>query len=395
MAMVRDALDVEIDGIVAKVDSLEARRRLGTTARHPRWAIGVKFTARSATTRLERIETQVGRTGVLTPVAVLRPVQIGGITVTRATLHNWGELARRGIRVGDTVEVIRAGDVIPEVVGRVERSVRAAAVPRGPEKCPACGARVVRRGPVRLCPNGIACPAQRVRAIQHFAARDAFDIDGLGPSTASLLVERGLVRTVADLFTLTDNDLRALPRFGPVAASRLAGAIDRARRVELHRFLLALGIPAVGRTTALRLAERFRTLKRIRSANIATLAATRGVGPAAAREIAGFFQEPGSRAVIDALLRHGVTVTPYAAPRRGALAGLTVVFTGALDTMTRPQAERLVQQHGGRPMHEVSRGTTLVVAGAAPGSKLNKARALDVPVITERQFLRRLSKGRG
>jgi DNA ligase (NAD+) len=389
MAIARDSLDVEIDGIVAKVDNLAARDRLGSTAKHPRWAIGVKFEARSATTRIERIEVQVGRTGVLTPVAVLRPVQIGGVTVSRATLHNWSELARKRIRVGDTVEVIRAGDVIPEIVGRVEPSHRLGVLTRPPAMCAACHARVVQRGPFRLCPNTIGCPAQRVRAIEHFASRDAFDIDGLGPSTIQLLVDHGLVRTVADLFTITDDDLRGLPRFGAVAATRLAAAIEAARRVTLARFLFALGIPDVGTATAGRLAERFRTLAALRRATEAQLAATPEVGAAAARQIVEFFKRPSSQAVIQALLEHGVTIVPQGGRAAGALTGQSVVFTGALDTMTRAAAERIVEQHGGRPMRTVTRTTSLVVAGAAPGSKLNRAKALRIPILTEQEFLRR------
>jgi DNA ligase (NAD+) len=388
--MARDSFDVEIDGIVAKVDSLPARDRLGSTARHPRWAIGVKFEARSATTRLERIDTQVGRTGLLTPVAVLQPVQIGGVTVTRATLHNWGELARRRIRVGDTVEVIRAGDVIPEVVGRVDTS-RSGAAPRPPTICPSCGTRVVQRGPFRLCPNTIGCPAQRVRAIEHFASREAFDIDGLGPGTIQLLVDHGLVHTVADLFVLTDDDLRALPRFGAVAATRLAKAIARARRVDLARFLFALGIPDVGTATARRLAERFRTLAATRRATEAQFAAIPEVGPAAARHIVEFFKRPSSQAVVEAMVAHGVTIVPNRARAAGALAGRRVVFTGALDTMTRTDAERIVEQHGGQPMRTVTRTTHLVVAGGAPGSKIDRARALGIAVLSEREFLRRFA----
>ena len=389
MAMARDSLDVEIDGIVAKVDNLPARNRLGSTAKHPRWAIGVKFEPRSATTRLERIEVQVGRTGVLTPVAVLRPVQIGGVTVTRATLHNWGELARKRIGVGDTVEVIRAGDVIPEVMGRVESSHRGGAAPRPPATCPSCGARVTERGAFQLCPNTIGCPAQRVRAIEHFASRDAFDIDGLGPSTIQLLVDQGRVRTVADVFTITDDDLRGLPRFGAVAATRLAAAIDKARRVDLARFLFALGIPEVGAATARRLAERFRTLAAIRRATQAQLAATPEVGPAAARHIVEFFERPSSRAAIEALIGHGVTIVSHRDRAAGALAGRSVVFTGALETMTRADAERLVEQHGGQAMRSLTRTTSLVVAGSAPGSKLDRARALGIPILSEREFLRR------
>jgi DNA ligase (NAD+) len=389
MAMARESLDVEMDGIVAKVDNLAARDRLGSTAKHPRWAIGVKFEARSATTRLERIEVQVGRTGVLTPVAVLRPVEIGGVTVSRATLHNWGELARKRIRAGDTVEVVRAGDVIPEIVRRVEPSHRLAVLPRPPATCPACHARVVRRGPFRLCPNAIGCPAQRMRAIEHFASRDAFDIAGLGPSTIQLLVDRGMVRTVADLFTMTDDDLRVLPRFGAVAATRLAAALEAAKRVDLARFLFAVGIPDVGTATARRLSQRFRTLAAIRRAPEAQLAATPEVGSAAARQIVEFFKRPSSQAVIDALLQHGVRIVPQRARAARAMTGQSVVFTGALDTMTRADAERLVEQHGGRPMRTITRGTSLVVAGSAPGSKLDRAKALGIPILSEREFLRR------
>jgi DNA ligase (NAD+) len=315
-------------------------------------------------------------------------VQIGGVTVSRATLHNWSELARKRIRVGDTVEVVRAGDVIPEIVGRVEPSHRLRVLPRPPASCPACHARVVQRGPFRLCPNTIGCPAQRVRAIEHFASRDAFDIDGLGPSTIQLLVDHALVRTVADLFTITDDDLRVLPRFGAVAATRLAVAIKAARRVTLTRFLFALGIPDVGTATARQLAERFRTLAAIRRANEAQLAATPEVGFAAARQTVEFFKRPTSQAVIDALLRHGVAIVAQRARAAGALIGQSVVFTGALDSMTRADAERRVEQHGGRPMRAVTRATSLVVAGATPGSKLDRARALGIPVLSQQDFLR-------
>jgi DNA ligase (NAD+) len=390
MALARPSLDIEIDGIVAKIDSLVARRRLGSTARHPRWAIGVKFVARSAITRLERIETQVGRTGVLTPVAVLRPVEIGGVTVARATLHNWHELARRELRVGDTVEVIRAGDVIPEVVGHVAGSRRLGASARPPARCPVCHARVLARGPFRVCPDTLGCPAQRVRAIQHFASRDAFDIDGLGPSTVEALVDAGLVQTVADLFALTDDDLRGLPRFGARAATRLAAAIDASRRVTLDRFLLALGIPSVGGAAARPLADHFKTLRAVRHATPRDLETVGGVGPAAARHIARFFSQSGNQAVIDALLRHGVKVV--SGPTVRSDAGV-VVFTGRLQTMARADAQRLVERHGQRVGERVTRATGLIVAGSEPGSKLERARKLDIPIISERQFLRRYRRG--
>lgn len=309
MAMSRESLAYEVDGVVAKVDDLEARTRLGTTARHPRWAIGFKFAPRGAATRLQAIEVQVGRTGVLTPVAVLRPVAVGGVTVTRATLHNWSELARRDLRVGDTVEVARAGDVIPEILGRVSGSRRGERLPRVPSKCPACGSRVEHQGPLLVCPNLVACPAQLVRAIQHFAARDGFDIDGLGPRTVQALVDGGLVRSVADLFVLNAHDLCGLPRFGIVAAHRLADALDAARRVDLGRFLFALGIPAIGAATARQLARHFQTLARVRRASRAALEAA-GIGPAAADQVARFFAHPRNRALVDALLRNGVTISP-------------------------------------------------------------------------------------
>jgi DNA ligase (NAD+) len=394
MAMMRASLDYEVDGIVAKVLSLPVRERLGVTAKHPRWAIGFKFAARAATTRLERIDVQVGRTGVLTPIAVLRPVEIGGVTVSRATLHNWGELARRQLRVGDDVEVIRAGDVIPEVVARTARSRGRARPPHQPLTCPACGARTVREGPFRVCPNRVACAAQRARAIQHFAGRSAFDIDGLGPSTIEALLEAGLVRTVADLFTLTNANLRRLPRFGAVAAGRLTGAINASRRVTLARFLFALGMPAVGVATAKRLADRFHTLTALRRAGEAQLAATPGVGRAAARQIASFLKHPSSAAVVDALLRHGVIVTQGRAKATGALGGKTVVFTGTLDTVTRTEAEHLVEQHGGRAARTVTGTTDLVVAGAAPGSKLERARTFGIPIVSGREFLRRYAASR-
>ena len=389
LAVARASFDVEIDGVVAKVDDLGARDRIGSTANHPRWAIGLKFAARSATTRLESIDVQVGRTGVLTPVAVLRPVALGGVTVTRATLHNWTELARKQLRIGDMVDVARAGDVIPEVVGRAARSRRGATVPRPPTTCPACGARVLRRGPFRVCPNTLGCPAQCVRAIQHFASRRAFDIDGLGPSSVHALVEAGLVRTAADLFTLTADDLRGLPRFGAAAANRLAAAIQSKRRVDLDRFLLALGIPSVGAATAKSLAKQFKTLAALRRAGAAPIAATAGVGPAAAREIAAFFRGSHGQQIVDALLRHGVTVLPYRIRGGGTLAGRTIVFTGRLDRMTRSDAARLVERLGGRTSDQVTRASDLVVAGSAPGSKLDRARRRGIPIISEQEFLRR------
>jgi DNA ligase (NAD+) len=384
----RRSLAYEIDGIVLKLDDLAARERLAVTAHHPRWALALKFPPGVETTRLERVEVQVGRTGVLTPVAVLRPVHIGGVTVTRATLHNWRELTRKGLRIGDTVRVVRAGDVIPEVLGRADGTVRGRKAIASPRSCPVCGAPVVRDGPRLRCPNSLACRAQLIRAIRHFASRDALDIHGLGPATVQALVRADLVRSVADLFVLTDADLRKIERFGAVSAAHLAAAINAARRVDLTRLLTGLGIPDVGLTTARHLAERFHTFDAVRRASVEQLAATPAVGRAAAEQIATFFRTPSVRAVLDALERHGLTVLPMEGRRRpGPLAGKTVVFTGALEGLTRNRAERLVEDLGGHAARTVTRNTDLVVAGSAAGSKLRQARAAGVLVISEREFL--------
>jgi len=383
----RRSLSYEIDGIVVKLDDLAARKRLAVTAHHPRWALAFKFPPGVETTKLQRVELQVGRTGVLTPVAVLRPVHMGGVTVTRATLHNWRELTRKGLRIGDTVRVVRAGDVIPEVLGRAEGAGRARKAIIPPRTCPVCGAAVVRDGPRLRCPNSFACRAQLIRAIRHFASRDALDIHGLGPATVETLVSAGLVHSVADLFVLTDADLRKLERFGAVSAVHLAAAIDAARQVDLTRLLIGLGIPDVGTTTARHLAERFHTLDAVRRASVEQLGVAPGIGRAAAEQIATFFRTPSSRAVLDALQRHGLTVLPMRGRRSGPLAGKTVVFTGALEGMTRDRAERRVEELGGRAARTVSRHTDLVVAGSTAGSKLRQARAAGVPVMSEREFV--------
>jgi DNA ligase (NAD+) len=395
----RRALPVDIDGIVIKLDDLPARERLGVTAHHPRWALAYKFAPELQATTLEGVQVQVGRTGVLTPVAGLRPIQIGGVTVARATLHNWRELERKGLRVGDTVHVIRAGDVIPEVLGRAEGLPRGRTAVAPPRTCPACGAGVVRDGPRLRCPNTFGCPAQLARALQHFASRHAVDIRGLGPATVEALIDAGLVRSVADLFALTVADLRKVERFGAVSAANLASAIRAATRIDLARLLTGLGIPGVGATTARRLAERFHALAAVRQASSDELAATAGIGAAAAPQIAAFFRTASTRAVLDALERHGVTTATSQARRAGPLAGKTVVFTGTLDAMTRRDAERLVDRLGGRAGGTIGRHTHLVVAGRAPGAKLQQARAAGGQILSEREFLdvigRRPAKTRG
>jgi DNA ligase (NAD+) len=383
----RDSLGYEIDGIVLKLDDLEARKRLAATARHPRWALAIKFAARVQESVIEDIVVQVGRTGALTPVAVLKPVRIGGVTVTRATLHNREEIARKGLRIGDTVRVIRAGDVIPEVVERVSKHKRGRAFSM-PSRCPACGAAAVRNGPADLCPNNLACPAQLKASIRHFASRDALDIRGLGEETAELLVSSGLVKSVADLFSLSERDLLRLGRFGTVSAANLIRAIERARQTELPRFLYGLGIPGVGMRTARDLADRFGRLEALQSADAGEVRSTPGVGAAATDGIVAFFKRPTARRIIRLCLERGLKLA--APPPRGAqrFAGKTLVFTGALESMSRAEAESLVRSLGGRTAGSVSRNTDLVVTGSEAGSKLDRARALGIQVLDEAQFLK-------
>ena len=389
MERARDALEYEIDGIVIKLDELQARRRLGATARHPRWAVAFKFTPREQETVIQDITVQVGRTGVLTPVAVLSPVGIGGVTLTRATLHNREDVARKDLRVGDTVRVIRAGDVIPEVVGRVRRS----GARRGgrfvmPTRCPECNAQVVREGPLDRCPNGLACTSQLRGAIQHFGSRDALDIRGLGKETVDQLVSAGLLRSVANLFTLRERDLERLERFAEVSARNLVQAIQNARRTDLARFLYALGIPNVGTQTARDLARHFGHLEVLQSADEAELMAVQGIGPNVARAVAGFLRRAENRTVIKLCLRRGLELREPRRSGRGPLAGQTVVFTGGLDSLSRTEAAALVTEAGGRVSASVSNKASYVVAGRDPGSKLEKARQLGVSILDEKAFLK-------
>ncbi len=389
----RDGLKFEIDGIVIKVDDLDAHRLLGATARHPRWALAFKFAPRGEETTIENILVQVGRTGVLTPVAVLAPVRVGGVTVTRATLHNREELARRDLRVGDRVRVVRAGDVIPEVVERVGSSGRREKLFTMPKRCPACGTSTVREGPFDRCPNGLACRSQLARTIQHFGSRPALDIRGLGRKTVEQLVASGRVRNVADLFALSRADLSRLERFADLSAGNLARALEKSKHAELARFLYALGIPEVGQQTARDLAGHFGSLGAIRGADEKRLMGVEGIGPSVAHGVAGFFRRSENRRVIDLCLSRGVRLAAPAPAGRGSLAGKTVVFTGTLARLSRQEAQRLVRQSGGRASESVSRRTDYVVVGRDPGSKSERAGRLGIRTLDERQFLR-LVRGR-
>ncbi|MDE2763288.1 MAG: NAD-dependent DNA ligase LigA [Gemmatimonadota bacterium] len=395
----RESLDYEIDGVVVKLDALAPRTLLGSTAHHPRWAIAFKFEPRKEITRIDRILVSVGRTGVLTPVALLRPVEVGGVTVSRASLHNREELERKDVREGDLVRVQRAGDVIPQVVERIDEDGHE----RGelftmPGACPSCGTEPVERGPFTICPNHLACPAQLKGRITHFGSRAALDIEGLGAETAALLVEEGLVGELADLFELTEDDLLPLEGFAAVSARNLVGAIRERRQVELARFLVGLGIPEVGVAVARDLAMHFRGIEAVRSAPAEALESIHGVGEKMSAAIRGFFGAPDVRDALDRLLNRGFRfVVPDGPPagEEGGWAGKTVVLTGTLESFSRSRLRDMLRDLGARVTGSVSSRTDFLVAGADPGSKLEKARRLGVEVLDEAQLRERLGRREG
>ena len=390
----RDSLNYEIDGVVVKLDSLAPRRRLGSTSHHPRWAIAFKFEPRKEVTRIDRIFVSVGRTGVLTPVALLRPVEVGGVTVSRASLHNREELERKDVREGDLVRVQRAGDVIPQVVERVDeegRDRRPAFTM--PEACPSCGTAPVEKGPFTVCPNHFACPAQLKGRITHFGSRSALDIEGLGGETAALLVDEGLVTDLADLFDLTEEDLVPLEGFAEVSARNLVQAIEERRRVELARFLVGLGIPEVGVTVARDLALHFRGIAELRAGAPDDLEAVHGVGPKMSTAITAFLQQPRVSEALDRLLAKGFELSVPEAPADDSpddWAGRRMVLTGSLEGHTRSELKKVLQGLGARVTGSVSARTDFLVAGTNPGSKLAKARELGVEVLTEDELLERI-----
>jgi DNA ligase (NAD+) len=393
----RDDLPFEIDGVVIKLDDLRARDEVGSTSRHPRWAFAWKFPPRAEITRILSIIASVGRTGVVTPVAIMRPVEIGGVTVSRATLHNREEIARKDVREGDLVRVQRAGDVIPQVVERVPEKGHARGDEfRLPAACPSCGTELEERGPFTVCPNSFGCPAQLVGRIQHFGSRNALDIEGLGEETAKLLVEHDLVKRVPDLFELTAEQLVELEGFAELSANNLTGAIEAARSTELARFLFGLGIPEVGVAVARDLARAFGSMETLRAADAERLEQVDGVGPIMAGRITEFFAEPHNAENLDRLLSF---MRELKAPERptegGALEGKTFVFTGGLDAMSRSDAKKRVEALGAKATGSVSKKTDYVVAGEDPGSKLEKAQQLGLEVLDEREFLEMLAKWEG
>lgn len=392
----RSALAYDIDGVVFKLDSLRDQERVGFVARAPRWALAQKFPAEERVTTLLAVDFQVGRTGVLTPVARLEPVLVGGVMVSNATLHNMDEIRRKGIQVGDPVLVRRAGDVIPEVVGRAgiplaDPSLEEQPAPiLLPDACPACGSAIEQEEgkAVARCTGGLVCPAQRRESLRHFVSRRAMNIDGFGERLIAQLVERGVVTSPADLFRLGIADLENLERIGAKSAENLFQALHHARSTTLARFIFALGIREVGEVTAKALAEHFQDLEPLLCASEEELEAIPSVGPIMARHIRNFFAEPQHRAVIDGLLAAGVHwPRPEPEVLQGSaakpLTGKTYVLTGTLETLTREEAAAALQALGAKVTQSVSAQTTAVIAGAKAGSKRSKAEKLGLPILEE------------
>ncbi|HZE89037.1 MAG TPA: NAD-dependent DNA ligase LigA, partial [Verrucomicrobiae bacterium] len=391
----REAIPFEIDGVVIKVDSIALQRELGARARNPRWAVAYKYPPREEVTRLERIEVQVGRTGALTPVAILTPVRVGGVVVGSATLHNQDMIDEKDVREGDTVVVTRAGDVIPEIV-RVLPELRppSTAPFLMPEMCPACGARASKADGevISRCPN-IACPAQVKGRILHFAGREAMDIDHLGEKLVDQLVATGMVRDPADLYALALEPLAALPRMGPKSARNLLDSIERSKRTTLARLIHALGIRHVGATLAGALARRIGSIAELRDATRERLEEVPDVGPEVSASLRGFFDDPANVSVVEKLIAAGVRAEPPPPEEAGPLAGMVFVFTGEMAAMPRSRAKALVEARGGRIAGSVSRQVTHVVAGEAAGSKLTKARDLGLTILEESDFVRLVGAG--
>jgi len=381
----REELDYEIDGVVVKLDDLNQRNELGTRQRSPRWAIAWKFESKQQVTTLEKIVVQVGTSGILTPVALLAPVDVSGVTVSRATLHNENEIAEKDLREGDKVRIERAGDVIPEIFGRVERSNKYAHRFHMPARCPSCGTETIREGAYVLCPAGLSCPAQLRGRIRHFGSREALDIDHLGEKTAGQLVEMGLVETLADLYRVTTEDFKKLEGFSVKSAKNLENAIKACCRPCLDRFLYALGIRLVGQRISRLLAEKFKTLDKLRAAGEEQLCGIDEVGPEIARSLVRFFDE--NHDVLVGLEEAGVNVQEMSEEGNGGpLAGKTFVFSGALEKFTRDEAQRAVAERGGRTTSSVSGQTDYLVIGDDPGQKRKTAEVHDVEIIDEESF---------
>lgn len=390
----REEFGYELDGIVIKVNSLDLQKQLGALTRSPRWALAFKFVPKQESTKVRDIFVGVGRTGALTPVAFLEPIKVGGVTIERATLHNLDEVERKDVRIGDTVIVQRAGDVIPEVFSVIkEKRPEGARKFQMPETCPECGSMVEKIGAIHFCMGGLLCPAQLKETIRHFASKRAMDIEGLGAMHVDHFVDEGLIKDVSDIYILKEkrDRLITLGGWGEKSVDKLLKAIDKSRHTTLERFIYALGIRGVGEHMARVLAERFGSLDALMNATEEELIQTREIGPETSHSIVDFFKEEHNRTVIQKLLERGIEIK--ALKRKGELSGKVFVFTGALKSFSRDEAKTLVEEKGGEAAAGVSKKVDYVVAGEEAGSKLDKARELGLKIIDEEEFKRMVGKG--
>ena len=389
----RGELDYMIDGAVIKIDDYATRSALGYTDKFPRWAVAYKFEAEEMTTVLEAVDWQIGRTGKLTPVARVAPVELAGATVRQATLNNWQDIQRKRVRIGARVWIRRSNEVIPEIMGRVDEFSEDERDVVKPGVCPSCGAALIERGAHLFCPNRDGCAPQIVMRLSHFASRDAMDIDTFSEKTAAQLVEAGLVQEADQLYALTKDQLCALDRFGDKKAENLLAAIEKSKRCRLNSFIYAIGIPNIGTKTARDLADRFGSVEALCAATGEELTAIDEVGDIVADSVTGFFADSANRRLVDALLAAGVSPEwEMKDTSAGAFAGMTVVVTGTLSAMDRSEAEEAIRDAGGKAAGSVSKKTSLVVAGENAGSKLARAQALGIEVIGEEAFLRMLGR---
>jgi DNA ligase (NAD+) len=383
----RDEIDYDIDGIVIKLDDLKMRDKLGTRQRNPRWAVAWKFPPKKEITTLKEIVVQVGRTGMLTPVALLDPVNVGGVTVSRATLHNEDEVRRKDLRPGDTVRVIRAGDVIPEIAERVEQKGKKRNKAFSmPDNCPVCGTDVVKEGAYYFCPAGLSCRAQLIGKIIHYVSRDAMNIENLGEKIAGRLVEKNMIKDLADLYQLEVDDLLKLEGFAEKSAQKLYRAIQDAKNPRLDKFIYALGIRHVGRHISRILSYKFNSLQKLMDAGFDDLKKIDEIGPEIANSVHQFFSEKKNKAIIKKLDKAGVSPETKQPSKKKFLDGKTFVFTGELKSYTRSEAKELVESLGGRATSSVSGNTDYVVAGDEPGSKYDEAKKQNVKIIDEKEF---------
>lgn len=387
---IRNTLDFLIDGVVIKVGDFALRERMGFTEKFPRWAVAYKFEAEESVTTLRKVTWELGRTGKLTPLAHLEPVDFYGVTVRKATLNNWGDIQRKRVALGAPVWIRRSNDVIPEIMGRVGEPGPGEKPIVKPDHCPACGAPLVERGAHLFCMNRVSCRPQAVARLSHFASRNAMDIEGFSEKTAGQVYDQMNVRDPADLYTLTMEQALSLEGFKEKKAGNLLAALEKSKSCPLDAFLFALGIPNVGRKTARDLAQAFGTLEKVEQATEEELTAIQDVGEIVAQSITEFFSFAENKLMIDRLLAAGVHPHAAAGPSEGPLTGMTVVVTGTLPSLSREEAEELIRQNGGKASSSVSKKTTFVLAGDAAGSKLTKAQALGIPILDEAAFRQKL-----